>query len=124
MVAGNGIKVFLAPKAIPTPVISYGTVARKAGGAIVITASHNPHIWNGFKFKTQDGGSAPDEVTAQIEKNIARVQAGSQISALPLAEALKQRLVEYLDLDPVYFKQLARLVDLDSLRQSKLKSYC
>jgi len=63
VVAGNGMKVYLCPKATPTPVISFGTLAQKAGGAIVITASHNPAIWNGFKFKTKDGAGAPDEVT-------------------------------------------------------------
>ena len=55
VIAGNGIKVHLCPKATPTPVISYGVLARKAGGAIIITASHNPGNWNGFKFKTGTG---------------------------------------------------------------------
>jgi len=48
VVAGNGIKVYLCPKATPTPVISYGVLAQEAGGAIIITASHNPAIWSGF----------------------------------------------------------------------------
>ena len=59
VVAGNGIKVYLCPKATPTPVISYGTLDREAGGAIVITASHNPANWNGFKYKSETGASAP-----------------------------------------------------------------
>ncbi len=42
VIAGNGIKVFLSHKAEPTPVVSYAVVAKQAGGAIVITASHNP----------------------------------------------------------------------------------
>ncbi|MBI2850752.1 MAG: phosphoglucomutase/phosphomannomutase family protein [Chloroflexi bacterium] len=121
VVAANGIKVWLASKAVPTPVISYGVTAQKAGGAIIITASHNPAPYNGFKYKTQDGAGAPDEVTAAIEKNIARILNNRKIERLPLAQALKQGSVEYLDLDPVYNKQIAKLVDLPSLRTAKLK---
>ena len=121
VVAGNGIKVYLCPRAIPTPVISYGILAQKAGGAIIITASHNPANWNGFKYKSELGSSALPEVEAQIEKNVSLTLATGKMNTMPLAEALEQRLVEYVDLAPVYSRQLARLVDLDSLRQSRLK---
>ncbi len=121
VVAGNGIKVYLCPKATPTQVISFGILARKAGGAIVITASHNPAIWNGFKYKTEDGAGAPDEVTAEIEKNISRILDAGKIEQMPLAKALEQGLVEYLDLAPIYFQHVARLIDLDTLRQARLK---
>ncbi len=121
VVAGNGIKVYLCPRATPTPAISYGTLTQKAGGAIIITASHNPAIWNGFKFKTRDGAGAPDGVTAEIEKNISIVLSTSEIKQLPLGEAIEQGLVEYLDLAPVYLQHLAELVDLESLRNSKIK---
>ncbi|MDP6448799.1 MAG: phosphoglucomutase/phosphomannomutase family protein, partial [Dehalococcoidales bacterium] len=112
VVAGNGIKVFLCPEATPTPVISYGTLARKAGGAIVITASHNPAIWNGFKYKIETGSSAPPEVTTEIEANITHVQRTGKIKRMTLSAALKQGLVEYLDLAPIYFDQVKKLIDL------------
>jgi len=121
VVAGNGIKVYLCPKATPTPVISFGVLPQKAGGAIVITGSHNPAIWNGFKFKTKDGAGAPSEVTAEIEKNISHTLTTGKIEQMPLAKALEQGLVEYLDLVPIYFQQVAKLIDLDELRQAKLK---
>ncbi len=75
VVAGNEIKVYLCPEATPTPVISFGVVAQKAGGAIIITASHNPAHWNGFKFKTDEGASAPTEVITELEKNISHTLA-------------------------------------------------
>jgi len=121
VVAGNGIKVYLCPKATPTPVISFGILAQKAGGAIVITASHNPAIWNGFKYKSEDGSSASDEVTAGIEKYISHILATGKIDQMPLAKALEQGLVEYLDLAPIYFQHVARLIDLDELRRARLK---
>jgi alpha-D-glucose phosphate-specific phosphoglucomutase len=121
VVAGNGIKVYLCPKAAPTPVVSFGVASQKAGGAIIITASHNPANWNGFKYKTNDGASAPTEVIAKLEKNISLVLATGRISRTPLAEALDQGRVEYLDLAPLYLDHLTKLVDLSGLRQAKLK---
>jgi alpha-D-glucose phosphate-specific phosphoglucomutase len=121
VMAGNGIKVYLCPKATPTPVVSFVTLARRAGGAVVITASHNPGNWNGFKLKSETGASAPSEVTAKIEKQISRILTTSKIAQMSLAKALEQNLVEYLDLAPVYFKQAAKLVNLNELRQAKLK---
>ncbi len=121
VVAGNGIKVYFCPRVTPTPVISFGILAQKAGGAIIITASHNPATWNGFKYKSEFGSSASPEVEAQIEKNVSHTLATGKINKMPLAEALEQRLVEYLDLAPVYLQQVAGLVDLNELRQARLK---
>ena len=121
VVAGNGIKVYLCSKAAPTPVVSFGVVAQKAGGAIIITASHNPAAWNGFKYKTDDGASAPTEVIAELEKNISATLAAGKINRVPLAEAVEQGKIEYLDLAPLYLDRLARLIDLDELRRANLK---
>jgi len=114
---GNGIKVYLCDKATPTPVISYGVVVKKAGGAVVITASHNPAQWNGFKFKSADGASAPTEAIVQIEKNIG----SSSVKTIPLAEAEKQGLIEYIDLAPLYCKQIKNFIDLDKPAEKRLK---
>lgn len=121
VVAGNGIKVYLCLRAAPTPVISHGVIARKAGGAIIITASHNPGKYNGFKYKSELGASASTEVVAQLEKNIARTFQAGKIGQMTLAKGLEEGLVEYFDPDPAYFEQLSRLVDLDKLRQSGLR---
>jgi len=121
VVAGNGIKVYLCPKATPTPVISYGILAKQAGGAIIITASHNAAIWNGFKVKSEYGSSAPTDAITKIEKQIADTLATGKINRVSLAQALKQGLVEYLDLAPIYLDHLNELIDLKRLRQAGLK---
>lgn len=121
VIAGNGIKVYLCPKATPTPVVSYGVMAKQAGGAIIITASHNPAIWNGFKYKTADGASAPTEVIAKVEKNISHSLATGKINRMPLAKALEQSMVEYLDLAPIYFEHLPKLIDPNEVRRARLK---
>ncbi|GAI08913.1 unnamed protein product, partial [marine sediment metagenome] len=121
VVAGNGIKVYLCTKATPTPLISYGVKAQGAGGAVVITASHNPAIWNGFKYKTEYASSAPPEVEAEIESNASRTLATGGINQTPLTEAVEQGLVEYINLDPIYFDHITKLINLSELRQAKLK---
>jgi phosphomannomutase len=121
IIAGNGIKVYLTPKASPTPVISYGVLAKKAGGAIIITASHNPGIWNGFKYKDEHGSSASDDITSNIVGFISRAYKSGKVKRLSLADAKQQGLVIDTDLDPVYFEQVGRLIDLDRLRQTNLK---
>jgi alpha-D-glucose phosphate-specific phosphoglucomutase len=121
VLAGNGIKAYLCPRPTPTPVISYGVLVKKAAGAIIITASHNPAAWNGFKIKSADGSSAPPETTSRIEKGIERVQKTGSVKRLPLDRALKQGLAEYVDLDTPYTAQMSRLVNLKELGKARLK---
>jgi alpha-D-glucose phosphate-specific phosphoglucomutase len=121
VLAGNGVKVYLTPKAAPTPVISYGVLAKKAGGAIIITASHNPGIWNGFKYKDEYGSSASDEITSEIVNYINKAYDAGKVSRLTIADAKKQGLILESDLDTVYFEQIAKLIDIDGLRKADLK---
>jgi alpha-D-glucose phosphate-specific phosphoglucomutase len=121
VIAANKIKVHLCSKAAPTPVISYTVTATKSAGGIIITASHNPGRWNGFKFKDDLGASAPSEVGTEIEKNANKAIAAGNIRRITLADSLKSKLITYLDPDPAYFKQLERLIDLKAIRRSPLK---
>jgi alpha-D-glucose phosphate-specific phosphoglucomutase len=121
VMAGNDIKVHLCLKPAPTPVVSFAVPATKSAGAIVITASHNPRSWNGFKYKSQDGASAPEEVTSQIEKNIASLtRRRASVKRLALDKALKKGVVDYADPSTVYLEHLNRLVDTEKLRRQKL----
>ncbi|MHC1578526.1 MAG: phosphoglucomutase/phosphomannomutase family protein [Dehalococcoidia bacterium] len=121
VLAANNIKVHLCLKPTPTPVVSFTVPATKSAGAIVITASHNPASWNGFKYKSRDGASAPEEVTSQIEKDIASLaQQGARVRRIALDKALKKGLVAYMDPSPAYFERLGRFVDVDNLRRQKL----
>ncbi|HEY50677.1 MAG TPA: phosphoglucomutase/phosphomannomutase family protein [Dehalococcoidia bacterium] len=118
--AANEIKTYLCDRATPTPVVSYGVLAKKAAGAIIITASHNPGIWNGFKYKDQHGASAPDDITGAIVKSIDRILAEGQPEQVPLEEAVKRGLVERIDLAPIYRQQVDRLLDLPAIRKAGL----
>lgn len=65
--AQEGIPVVLSAEPIPTPILSFTVKKERRGGGIMITASHNPYIFNGFKIKTPQGGSAPPQVTQKVE---------------------------------------------------------
>jgi alpha-D-glucose phosphate-specific phosphoglucomutase len=121
VIAGNEIKVTLCSKAAPTPVISYAVTATNSAGAIIITASHNPGRWNGFKLKDEAGASAPSEVAAEVERIANEVLSTGEVKRIPLADGLNNELITYFDPDPVYFRQLERLIDLEAIRHSNLK---
>jgi len=121
VVAANGIKVYLCQRATPTQVISYTILTKKAGGAIVITASHNAASWNGFKYKTEEATSATPEVIAKLERHISQIEASGKVKQVPLDQALKDGMVERFDPSPSYLHHIGGLVDLERLRRSGLK---
>jgi alpha-D-glucose phosphate-specific phosphoglucomutase len=118
VIAANGIKVYLCENADPTPVISYAILNLKAGGGIIITASHNPGQWNGFKFKQNDARSASPEVIVELEKGIARIQAGAEIKQIHLDDAIKSGTIKKFDPATAYIKHISDLVDIAKIRRS------
>jgi len=118
VLAANGLRVYLTERATPTPVIAYSVVARKAVGAVNITASHNPPTDNGFKVRDQHGGAiAPDglrEIEDRIPPSVDGVRRGV------FHEFISKGIIEYFDPNPAYIEQIHRLVDLGSIRQAGL----
>ncbi len=120
VLAGNGIPVYLCERPAPTPVIGYAILTYGAAGSIVITSSHNPAQWNGFKVRTEYAGAAPPEVLAKIESLIPQAFAGGALRT-PLENAKKEGLVQTFDPRPQYLRHLAELVDLQRLRSAGLR---
>ncbi|MBN1375527.1 MAG: phosphoglucomutase/phosphomannomutase family protein [Dehalococcoidia bacterium] len=121
VLTANGIKVFLSPKAIPTPVTSYAITALKADGGIMITASHNPGNYNGFKYKVSSGSSAPAEVISIIEKNANDAAAAGSAKSIEIKEAVRKKLLTFHDPFHNYAKHLGGLVDIKAIKQRPLK---
>lgn len=118
--AANGIPTFLCDKAAPTPVTAYNLVARDGGGGVVITASHNPGAYNGYKYKPHYGGSASPEIVAELEEYIEDAEKSGDVKRMSLAEAESQGLLEYFDPEPTYLSHMATLVDLEAIRNAGL----
>jgi len=116
---GSGIPTLLCSRACPTPVVSYNVVHHKAAGAAMITASHNPPQWNGFKYKPDYGGSASPEVVEALETEIALVVEGD-IHAMDLPDARNKGLLREIEPETPYLEHVSHLVDLKAIRNSGL----
>lgn len=122
VVAAEGIKAYLCDRPAPTPTISFSILDRQAAGAVVITASHNPGIWNGYKYKPEYAGSASPEVIAALEERIMAIQAeGQPVPTMPLQEAVGKGLVELFNPEPAYMAQIHKLVDVQAIKDAGLK---
>ena len=118
VLAANGIRAYLSVSPAPTPVVSYAVMSMKAAGAVVITASHNPAHWNGFKFKPEYAGSATPEITAQLESIVDEIEKRGGVPAPRPAET--GDLIESADLSPAYLRHLAEMVDLERIMRAGL----
>jgi phosphomannomutase len=117
VLAGNGIKVVLTPDASPTPSVSFAVHHFKAIGGIMITASHNPPIFNGFKLKSYYGGSSsPDECKA-VESFLGK----TPVRRVSLEGAVHEGRVSVEDLRPAHFAALKALVDFKLVAKSRLR---
>jgi alpha-D-glucose phosphate-specific phosphoglucomutase len=124
VMAGNGIHTYLLEPSSPTPVVSFTILRKHAGGGVVITSSHNPATWNGFKYKPDYAGSASPEVVERIEAPIPQILATGSVRRMPLAKAESEGLLERLDPRPAYLEQMAKLIDLEGLRNAGFKIGC
>jgi phosphomannomutase len=120
--AGNGITTFLSDSCAPTPAVSWGVHERSAGAGVMITASHNPPQYNGFKIKESFGGSARPATTRLLEELVARnIATGREVRDMPLTDALANGMAVMIDLRTPYLRQLARYVDMELIRSAGIR---
>ena len=115
----HDIPVALAVHAVPTQMSSYEVVERGAAAGIVITASHNPWVDNGFKVKAPTGAAAGSEILGAIESRLA-VNGGMAIARRPFADAKAAGLVDWFDPFDGYERFVRRTLDLDALKAADL----
>jgi phosphomannomutase len=104
ILAANGWPVLLADRPVPTPLVSFTVVDRRAAGGVVVTASHNPARFNGIKLKAAFGGSAAPEFTARVETALGRTPPRRP-------DAAARARIERADLRPPYLACLRGRVD-------------
>lgn len=117
VLAGNGIKSLLCNKALPTPSVMASTFIMDNDFGVMITASHNPYIYNGVKLFTQKGKDADAEFTKILEEEIVRVQ---KVNVLKFEESVKNGVIEYFDGFKPYVEKIENFVD-DNIKECKLK---
>jgi len=107
--AGNGLRVVMMDRPYTTPYVSFEVRRRKFAGGVMITASHNPPAFNGFKVKAHFGGSATPAITSKIEANLGNAPRVGSYTEPPIGP------------EKYYFDHLKSLVDWDRISKSRLK---
>lgn len=96
ILAANGVHVYVYPRIEPVPTLSFAVRHLGTSAGIVLTASHNPAAYNGYKVYNDQGGQITDEAAAEISANIAKVDAfAAYDGAMDFDEALERGLVEW-----------------------------
>ena len=117
VLSDSGIPTHLFSRPGPTPAGSLAITMLNAGAGAIITASHNPAEWNGFKVKSNAGGSAPPDMVEAIERHLERILSGGQ---RPEPTSTHGSITEFDPVEP-YAERLGELVDTSALRSAGLK---
>lgn len=119
----NGIKVYLYESLRPTPMLSFAVRHLKCKAGIVITASHNPKEYNGYKAYGEDGCQLTDEPAKEVIGYVNRVEDYSKIKTMSEEEALEKGLLVYIgeDVDKAYIESLKSLTIREELVKDHAK---
>ena len=115
--AGNHFEVILASDAVPTPSVSFAVQAEKAIGGIVLTASHNPGRFCGYKLKGHFGGSVGSHTSKEVE----RLLEANPVRSLELKSAKIKGLIKFKNLHLAHFKAIRKLIDFNLVAKSGLR---
>ncbi len=117
VLAGNGLRVVLSAGVVPTCAVSRYVVAKRLPAGVMVTASHNPAVYNGIKVKEAFGGSATTETVASIERRLGR----APVKRLAFEEATAARRVRPADFLPPFLAGIRSSLDLASIRRRRFR---
>ncbi|MGY8927093.1 MAG: phosphoglucomutase/phosphomannomutase family protein, partial [Flavobacteriales bacterium] len=115
----NGIFVKMAMGYVSTPMVSLGTLKLKASIGVIVTASHNPSAYSGYKLKGHYGGPLLEEGIMEVESYIPD-STNFNFDSSSLEEWKERGFIEIVDLETLYCNQIERSFDLDAIRKSKM----
>jgi phosphoglucomutase len=95
--AANGIRVWIYPELMPTPCLSFAVRQLSCAAGVVITASHNPAAYNGYKVYGADGCQITTVAAEQIQQEIAKLDIFSDVKQIPFADGLMSGQITYVD---------------------------
>jgi alpha-D-glucose phosphate-specific phosphoglucomutase len=119
VLAGNQINVFFVPVPTPTPVIAYEIVMRGSSAGIMITASHNPPIYNGLKFNAPHGGSDSKEATTWIT-NQANTMQQSMIKRVTYQQGIASGVILLVEPAEKYLEHMKTLINMELIKKAGL----
>ncbi len=124
VLAANGIKVYIYPELMPTPMLSFAVRRLGCSSGIVLTASHNPSKYNGFKCYDPRGFQITDEAAAKTYDYMKKVDMFDGVKRMDFEDALANDLVDYIEdwlKDEFIEKVLECSVNPDVVKKSGLK---
>ncbi len=120
VLAGEGITVFFVNMSCPTPQIMFTVKERKLPYGAMVTASHNPAVWNGIKLFTAGGRDAVQSVTESIQ-HTANLLKEEEIREMPFEEALAAGRIRIIDPRDDYLDAILRQVNTEAIRKRRLR---
>lgn len=121
LLVNNNIKVFLFDKLTPTPILSYAVRYLKCNGGIVITASHNPKEYNGYKVYDDRGVQVTDDIAKEILININSIKDFDEINLNITNEQLKKKNLRYIG-EEIYSTYLEKVKELSLRKELVIKN--
>ena len=121
--AQQGVKVLFINRSVPTPVVMFYVMKHDLPYGMMVTASHNPAVYNGVKVFTREGRDANEETTRDIEKYIAEVEQtyqGAPMPSMPYEEALEKGLVTEFNPLNDYLDNIIDRIDMKAIRDASL----
>ena len=115
-IAQSGGPVQISDRSLPTPALSYAVTTMGAACGVMITASHNPPEWNGFKVKSEAGGSAPPEQVERIEAHLP-----AAIAAVGSRDGSNAAEIKTVDMVSPYLEQLSSMVDIERIKSAGMR---
>ena len=119
VLASLGVRVRLADSFVTTPAVSWATLEEGHSAGIVVTASHNPPKYNGFKIKADFGGPATPEMIADVEAELGKLNKTFALRSYEELEA--EGLIERFDLRTAYIDLLRERIDIDAIKEAGVR---
>ncbi len=117
VLAANNIEVIVSDRAVPTPALSFAVKSRNLDLGIMITASHNPPEFNGYKIKNKEGGAADGKVTRRVEALID----ASPVKSLSLTQAVSKGRARVVDIAKDYVRFLRSYIDPRVFKKARFR---
>ena len=124
VLAANGVKVYIYPELVPTPMLSFAVRRLNCSSGIIITASHNPSKYNGFKCYDPNGYQMTDEAATKTYNYIQNIDMFSGVKTMDFDDALAEDMVDFVEdwlYEEFYAQVLSNMVNPDAIKKANLK---